>query len=85
VILLDEILIGQDSGNAAMVMDLLREETARGCTVVNVTHDPETTFRYSDRVVFLKEGRVLLDEATGEALDRLASFGLADYLPSGRS
>jgi energy-coupling factor transporter ATP-binding protein EcfA2 len=85
VILLDEILIGQDSGNAAMLMDLLREETARGSTVVNVTHDPETTFRYSDRIVFLKDGRILLDEATGEALDKLATLGLADYLPNGRS
>jgi ABC-type sulfate/molybdate transport systems ATPase subunit len=53
--------------------------------VVNVTHDPETTFRYSDRVVFLKDGRILLDVATGEALDRLATLGLVDYLPHGRS
>ncbi len=85
VILLDEILIGQDSENATMVMDLLREETLRGSTVVNVTHDPETTFRYSDRVVFLKDGRILLDVPTGEALDRLATLGLTDYLPTGRS
>ncbi|HUS69939.1 MAG TPA: ABC transporter ATP-binding protein [Anaerolineae bacterium] len=85
VILLDEILIGQDSENATMVMNLLREETLRGSTVVNVTHDPETTFRYSDRVVFLKDGRILLDVATGEALDRLATLGLTDYLPHGRS
>jgi energy-coupling factor transporter ATP-binding protein EcfA2 len=85
VILLDEILIGQDSGNAAMVMDLLRDETVRGATVVNVTHDPETTFRYSDRVVFLKDGHILLDEPTGQALDRLAGLRLADYLPNGRS
>jgi ABC-type cobalamin/Fe3+-siderophores transport system ATPase subunit len=68
-----------------MVMDLLREETLRGSTVVNVTHDPETTFRYSDRVVFLKDGRILLDVPTGEALDRLATLGLTDYLPTGRS
>ena len=85
LILLDEILIGQDSENATMVMDLLREQTLRGSTVVNVTHDPETTFRYSDRVVFLKDGRILLDVATGEALDRLTTLGLTDYLPHGRS
>jgi energy-coupling factor transport system ATP-binding protein len=84
VILLDEILIGQDSRNAALVMDLLRDQTLRGSTVVNVTHDPETTFRYSDRVLFLKDGRILLDAPTGEARDRLATLGLTDYLPNGR-
>lgn len=85
VILLDEILIGQDTENAALLMNLLREQTARGSTVVNVTHDPETTFRYSDRIVFLKDGRILLDAPTGEASDRLATLGLADYLPDGTS
>jgi len=81
VILLDEILIGQDSENAALVMNLLREQTARGSTVINVTHDPETTFRYSDRVIFLKDGRILLDAPTAQARDRLAILGLTDYLP----
>jgi hypothetical protein len=33
----------------------------------------------------LKDGRILLDVATGDALDRLAHLGLVDYLPNGRS
>jgi energy-coupling factor transporter ATP-binding protein EcfA2 len=81
VILLDEILIGQDTDNAALVMNLLREQTARGSTVINVTHNPETTFRYSDRMLFLKDGSLLLDTPTTEARDRLATLGLTDYLP----
>jgi energy-coupling factor transporter ATP-binding protein EcfA2 len=85
LILLDEILIGQDSQNATMIMDLLKEQTVYGGTVVNVTHDPETTFRYSDRILFLQGGRVLLDAPTGEAVSKLADLGLADYLPNSRA
>jgi energy-coupling factor transporter ATP-binding protein EcfA2 len=83
LILLDEILIGQDMDNATLVMDLLREQTAKGSTVVNVTHDPETTRLYSDRLVFLDGGRVLVDAPTEQAFDRLADLGLQDYLPNG--
>lgn len=81
LILLDEILIGQDRRNAALIMDLLRQQTALGSTVVNVTHDPETTRLYSDRIVFLEHGRVLVDAPTQEALGQLANLGLNHYLP----
>jgi energy-coupling factor transporter ATP-binding protein EcfA2 len=83
LILLDEILIGQDMDNAALIMDLLREQTARGCTVVNVTHDPQTTQLYSDRVLFLEDGRVLVDAPTEQAMAQLAGLGLRDYVPNG--
>jgi energy-coupling factor transporter ATP-binding protein EcfA2 len=82
LILLDEILIGQDRQNAAMIMDLLQEQTARGASIINVTHDPETTFRYSTRLLFLKDGHFLLDAPTDEALGRLSDLGLTDYLPA---
>jgi energy-coupling factor transporter ATP-binding protein EcfA2 len=84
LILLDEILIGQDIRNATLIMDLLKEQTKQGSTVVNVTHDPETTLRYSDRVIFLKQGRAIVDAPTEEAFARMASLGLRDYLPNGQ-
>jgi len=85
LILLDEILIGQDTLNAAFIMNLLREQTNSGSTVINVTHDPETTRRYSDRIVFLEQGRVIVDAPTEEAFAKLADLGLKDYLPNGRT
>jgi len=85
LILLDEILIGQDIRNATFVMNLLKEQAGRGSTVVNVTHDPETTRRYSDRIIFLKRGRVVVDAPTEEAFAKLADLGLKDYLPNGRT
>ncbi len=83
LILLDEILIGQDICNAAFIMNLLKEQTNRGSTVINVTHDPETTRRYSDRIVFLQQGRVAVDAPTDEAFAKLAELGWKDYLPNG--
>jgi energy-coupling factor transporter ATP-binding protein EcfA2 len=83
LILLDEILIGQDMDNATLIMDLLKEQTAKGRTVVNVTHDPETTRLYSDRIVFLDHGHVLVDAPTEQAFAQLAHLGLEDYLPNG--
>jgi energy-coupling factor transporter ATP-binding protein EcfA2 len=85
LILLDEILIGQDRENATLIMELLEERVARGGTVINVTHDPETTCLYSDRVVFLQAGLVLVDAPTEEAFTRLAALGLIAYLPNGRT
>jgi energy-coupling factor transport system ATP-binding protein len=83
LILLDEVLIGQDIDNATLIMDLLREQTLKGSTVVNVTHDPETTRLYSDRIVFLSGGRVLVDAPTDEAFAQLARLRLNDYLSHG--
>lgn len=83
LILVDEILIGQDIRNATLLMDLLQEQTNRGSTVINVTHDPQTARRYSDRIVFLKQGRAIVDAPTEEAFATLADLGLREYLPNG--
>ncbi len=48
-----------------------------GQTVVMVTHDPVAA-SYSDRVVFLADGRIvdeLADPSTKQILDRLKRFG----------
>jgi len=81
LVLLDEVLIGQDPRNAAFIMDLLQAQTRRGSTVVSVTHDPETTSRYADRVIFLNSGRVVVDAPTRSAFAQLAEMGYDDYLP----
>jgi energy-coupling factor transporter ATP-binding protein EcfA2 len=85
LILLDEVLIGQDAANAAFLMDLLRERVERGSTVVMVNHNPEITQRYTSRVIFFKGGRAVVDAPTGEAFRQLAPLGLSAYLPAHRT
>ncbi|MDY7039661.1 MAG: energy-coupling factor transporter ATPase [Chloroflexota bacterium] len=81
LILLDEVLIGQDPRNAAFIMNLLKTQTSRSSTVVSVTHDPETTYRYADRVIFLNGGHVIVDAPARTAFAQLAERDYDDYLP----
>jgi energy-coupling factor transporter ATP-binding protein EcfA2 len=85
LILLDEVLIGQDATNAAFLMNLLRERVEWGSTVVMVNHNPEITRRYASRVIFFNTGQVVVDAPTGEAFRQLASLGLSAYLPAHRT
>ncbi len=67
LLLLDEVLIGQDPDNAAFVLTLLREAADRGVGVLLVSHAPEVAATYADRVLFLSEGRVVVDAGPDEA------------------
>lgn len=76
VVLADEPTGNLDSATGDEVLDLLRDGVdAQGWTVVMVTHDPNAALR-SDRIVFLRDGRVAGEVATGEAgaRERIARF-----------
>ncbi|MEM0015048.1 MAG: ABC transporter ATP-binding protein, partial [Zestosphaera sp.] len=59
----DEPTGNLDSANAHMITEILRGLSNEGKTVVMVTHNTELT-KYSDRVVKLRDGRVV--EVVGE-------------------
>jgi energy-coupling factor transport system ATP-binding protein len=83
VILLDEILIGQDAANASFLLNLLSEHAADGGAVVMVNHNPEATYRYASRLLFLSDGRILVDGPVEEGFHRLEQLGKRAYLPWG--
>ncbi|MFZ5441467.1 MAG: ABC transporter ATP-binding protein [Myxococcota bacterium] len=67
LLLADEPTGNLDSKTGAEVLRLIREATReRKLTVVMVTHDPKAA-AIGDRIVQLADGRVLGDDATGEA------------------
>jgi energy-coupling factor transporter ATP-binding protein EcfA2 len=80
LILLDEVLIGQDPANAAFLLGLLREQVAGGGAVVMVNHAPGVTRRYADRLLFFENGRILVDAPAGEGLGRLEQMGRDAYV-----
>ena len=84
LILLDETLIGQDAQNATFLMELLRERTEEGSTVVMVNHNPEITRRYASRLLFFNSGHAIVDAPTGEAFQQLDALGRRAYLPRER-
>jgi energy-coupling factor transporter ATP-binding protein EcfA2 len=83
LILLDEVLIGQDGANAGFLLERLRERAAQGATVVMVNHDPEVSWRYATRLLFFAGGRLLVDAPIDEGFERLTALGRHAYQPSG--
>jgi energy-coupling factor transport system ATP-binding protein len=84
LILLDELLIGQDIKNATFLLELLREQVEQGDTVIMVNHHPEVTCRYASRLIFFNDGRTVVDAPTEEGFRQLAAQGKEVYLPSKR-
>jgi energy-coupling factor transporter ATP-binding protein EcfA2 len=81
LVLLDEVLIGQDAANAAFVLELLRERVEQGGAAIMVNHHPPITRRYAGRLIFFDRGRVVVDAPTEEGFRLLAAQGRQAYLP----
>jgi energy-coupling factor transport system ATP-binding protein len=81
LVLLDELLIGQDAGNAAFLLNLLRERAGQGDVVIMVNHAPEVTRSYASRLIFMDGGRVIVDAPPGLAFEQLAAIGREAYIP----
>lgn len=68
ILVADEITGELDSATGAMLLDLLAEiQPLEGMTVILATHDP-TVARRADRVVELRDGRVLDDGRAARAI-----------------
>ena len=80
LLLLDEILIGQDPQNATFLLDLLEEQTKYEKTVLMVNHNPQVTYHYASRLIFFEGGKVLVDAPTEEGFRLLAEAGKTSYL-----
>ena len=59
LLILDEPTMGQDWGHLATMMSYLQQLTREGNAILLVTHDYKIVHRYADRVVLLRDGRVL--------------------------
>ena len=69
VLLLDEPTTYLDPAHAIEMLDLVRGLAAEGRTVVMVLHDLSLAAAYSDRVVVMRDGKVLADGTPREAID----------------
>jgi energy-coupling factor transporter ATP-binding protein EcfA2 len=69
LILADEPTGNLDSQAGQQVLAMLRELNRRGATVILVTHDPEVA-RHADRVIRLRDGRVVSDSGSGRQTSR---------------
>jgi len=78
VVLADEPVSSLDPASAAGVLDTLRGiAQERGITVLSSLHQVELATRFADRIVALRDGRVVLDTPTSgfDAADYASIFG----------
>jgi len=76
VLLLDEPTANLDLAHQLQIMDLIRElSTERNVAVLAAVHDLPTAARHTDRLLLLKEGRVIAEGPPAEVLteERIAS------------
>jgi energy-coupling factor transport system ATP-binding protein len=82
ILILDEPLVGQDSDRLDLLMAALHEHSSRGGITLMVCHEPDVVASNCHRVLFLSEGKLVIDAPVNEALVQLAQMGMEEYLPS---
>ncbi|AFC98857.1 putative ABC-type cobalt transport system, ATPase component [Methanocella conradii HZ254] len=83
LILLDEPFVGQDYANVARMRAELLRLKEDGKAIILVSHDIDSVYKYCDRIVLLKDGKVLVDDTPEEAAVQIRAMGLTDYVPEG--
>ena len=81
LLLLDEILIGQDEANTDYLLALLTQAAGEGVAVVMVTHNPMVTQQWAERLIFLERGRLVIDAPIDEGFAQLAVWHWNAYVP----
>ncbi|GAA0497266.1 ABC transporter ATP-binding protein [Paractinoplanes deccanensis] len=66
LLILDEPTTGMDVAGRHEFWSAIRQDTARGRTVIFATHYLEEADAYADRVVFVRRGRVVADGTAAE-------------------
>jgi len=70
IMLLDEPNSHLDFSNQHRIMELMRDMVKkRGVTALISLHDPNLTLHYCDKVVMLKEGRVIAHGLTDDVME----------------
>lgn len=85
LLLLDEIFIGQDPANAQFLLQLLVTYVEGGNCALMVNHNPAYYPQVSTRLLFLADGKLVVDSPLREGLKRLAELGQGVFLPGGEA
>lgn len=77
ILLLDEPCTGLDIGAELDLLELLKELAKKGKTVILSHHNLTTALETADRVIVMKNGKVLAEGEVGEVLDAVEeAFGV---------
>ena len=68
ILLLDEPASALDFGNRMRILNEAKSLARDGYLVIQSTHDPESAFMFSDRLIALKDGKVFAQGTAAEVL-----------------
>lgn len=77
-LMLDEPTANLDYGNQILVLEQARSLAQEGYTVIQTTHNPEQSFLFSDRILAIQNGRVLINGTPSEVLTKDTMRSLYD-------
>lgn len=70
VIFMDEITASIDIQNRNNVIDLVKELKELGTTIIFITHDLKTLYRIADRIIIMKDGKVVESNTKNEIMTK---------------
>lgn len=82
ILILDEPLVGQDEYRISLFWEKVALHAERGGGTLMVCHEPNFVEAFCDRIIFLKDGNILVNEEIQKAFAMLAEYGLHDYIPN---
>lgn len=68
ILLLDEPNSHLDFKNVHHIMDIMQNLKYNNKTIITALHDPNLAYRYSDKIIILKEGRILAEGAAEKVM-----------------
>jgi energy-coupling factor transport system ATP-binding protein len=74
ILILDEPTRGMDHGLKRELMEFLNDYRSKGNTVVLITHDVEMVSEYTDRVILMSEGRMVVEGGKHKVLSKALLF-----------
>ncbi len=81
VLILDEPTTGLDYKRSLELMELVKKINREGKTIILVTHDVNLAAQYSERVIILKDGKIIADGSSKKILSDASLLSKSNLIP----
>ena len=68
ILMLDEPTANLDFGNQIRVLTQVQDLAREGYTIIQTTHNPEQSYMFSDRILAMQNGRILMEGTPSQVL-----------------
>ncbi|KYC45325.1 MAG: Trehalose/maltose import ATP-binding protein MalK [Candidatus Methanofastidiosum methylothiophilum] len=79
IIVLDEPFVGQDDKNTELILKWIDNERKKGKIIIYVSHDPRILSSREDRILFLEEGKIVVDGKKKEVISILRDLSFEEF------